>query len=64
VDELASQTTKLMSGEEPGQTPGHRQAHRIQLRAANRQVHGQRLHQGRMKMVWETGRSSATRTCR
>ena len=47
IDELAAQSTALMSGQEPGKAEDHRQAHRFQLRAADRQVHGQRLHQRR-----------------
>ena len=47
VDELAAQTTSAHERRGAGQAQGHRQAHRLQLRAADRQVHGQRLHQGR-----------------
>ena len=47
VDELAAQTTSAHERRGAGQAQGHRQADRLQLRAADRQVHGQRLHQGR-----------------
>ena len=55
VDELAAQTTALMSGQEPRQAAGHRQAHRLQLscrRSTSSMDNGYTKEE--MKMVWET----------
>ena len=47
VEELATQTAALLNGQGPVQAEDHPEADRLQRRAADRRVPGQRLHEGR-----------------